>query len=121
MDWEKWIEEAKFIGDAYDVLMAYDPSKADILIVIGIGGSYLGAKSVIEALKPYYNNQGVEIIYAGIDLSSDYLNDLINYIKGKSVYINVISKSGTTLEPSVSFDYLLDYMKNNFSHFEVRR
>ena len=58
-------------------------NKADILIVIGIGGSYLGAKSVIEALKPYYNNQGVEIIYAGIDLSSDYLNDLINYIKGK--------------------------------------
>ena len=95
-------------------------NKADILIVIGIGGSYLGAKSVIEALKPYYNNQGVEIIYAGIDLSSDYLNDLINYIKGKSVYINVISKSGTTLEPSISFDYLLDYMKNNYNDYRER-
>lgn len=125
---DKFLKEKKMAG-WYDLLIDTSDIKgcaknirnnADILIVIGIGGSYLGAKAVIEALTPYYNNKGVEIVYAGIDLSSDYLTDLINYIKDKSVYINVISKSGTTLEPSVAFDYLLEYMKNNYIDYKNR-
>ena len=73
-------------------------SKADIFLVIGIGGSYLGSKAIIEALNPYFSTNKPEILFVGTDLSNEYLNSLINYIKGKEVYIDVISKSGTTLE-----------------------
>lgn len=94
--------------------------KADIFIVIGIGGSYLGAKAIIEALTPYFNQDKVEIIFAGTDLSTDYLLDLIDYIDNKSVYLNVISKSGTTLEPMLAFDILLEYMQKRYSDFNNR-
>lgn len=93
---------------------------ADILIVIGIGGSFLGAKCVIEALTPYFDKNKPEIIFAGTSLSSDYLSELLAYIKGKSVYVNVISKSGTTLEPMVCFDKVLEYMKNTFDNYKDR-
>ena len=93
---------------------------ADVLIVIGIGGSYLGAQAVIEALSPYFNRSKPEIIYLGTNLSSDYMYDLMEYVKDKSVYVNVISKSGNTLETIVSFDYILEYMKNTYSDFKDR-
>ena len=70
--------------------------RADVLIVIGIGGSYLGAQAVIEALSPYFNRNKPEIIYLGTNLSSDYMYDLVNYLKDKNVYVNAISKSGKT-------------------------
>ena len=125
---EKFIEENKMSGWYYldiDTAKIKDcalkiRNNADILIVIGIGGSYLGAKAVIDALTPYFDNSKPEIIFAGTSLSSDYLSELKEYIKGKSVYINVISKSGTTLEPMIAFDYLLDYMKNNFEDYKDR-
>lgn len=94
--------------------------KADIFIVIGIGGSYLGAQAVIEALTPYFNRSNPEIIYFGTSLSSDYMYDLINYVKDKNVYINVISKSGNTLETILSFEYLLDYMKKTYNDYSSR-
>lgn len=93
---------------------------ADVLIVIGIGGSYLGAQAVIEALSPYFNRCKPEIIYLGTNLSSDYMYDLIDYVKNKNVYVNVISKSGDTLETIISFNYILDYMKKNYSDFKER-
>ena len=61
-------------------------SKADIFLVIGIGGSYLGSKAIIEALNPYFSTNKPEILFVGTDLSNEYLNSLINYIKGKEVY-----------------------------------
>ncbi len=94
--------------------------KADIFIVIGIGGSYLGSKAVIEALTPCFNNSTPEIIFAGHDLSSDYITELLNYIKNKSTYINVISKSGTTLETLVTFNILLEYMQKTYDNFNER-
>ncbi len=83
-------------------------SQAEILIVIGIGGSYLGAKSVMELLndsfKNNYNNEGTtEIYFAGHNMSSSYINDLINYVGDRDFAINVISKSGTTTEPALAF------------------
>lgn len=93
---------------------------ADVFVVIGIGGSYLGAQAIISALEPYFNNRKPEIIFAGTSLSTDYMLDLLEYIKGKSVYVNVISKSGTTLEPSVAFDILLKYMRENYTDVKDR-
>ena len=75
----------------------------DALVVIGIGGSYLGAKSIIELLSPYFDRQGVEIIFVGQNMSTAYLTDVYNHLVNKHFCINVISKSGTTLEPALSF------------------
>ncbi|WP_414054082.1 glucose-6-phosphate isomerase [Macrococcus equi] len=83
-------------------------SNSEVLIVIGIGGSYLGARAAIEMLNKHFdhlsNEQGKpQIIFAGHQLSSSYLSDLIEYVKDKEFSVNVISKSGTTTEPAVAF------------------
>lgn len=85
---------------------------SELLIVIGIGGSYLGARAVIEALSHTFYNKNV--IFAGNNLSSDYLNDLLDYIDGKDISVNVISKSGTTTEPAVAFNILKEYMEKKY-------
>lgn len=78
--------------------------QAKILIVIGIGGSYLGAKSALEMLTPYFTQRKkLEVIFAGHQMSSTYLNELVEYVKNKDFSVNVISKSGTTTEPAVAF------------------
>ncbi len=95
-------------------------NNADIFLIIGIGGSSIGAQAVISALSPYYNNSKPEIIFVGETLSSDYIVDLIEHIEGKSVYLNVISKSGNTLETLITFDIFLNYLKNNFLDYKKR-
>ncbi|MDD6032911.1 MAG: glucose-6-phosphate isomerase [Oscillospiraceae bacterium] len=81
--------------------------QADVLIVIGIGGSYLGARAVIELLKSQlYNNlkkDTPEIYFAGNNVSPSYLNEILSICEGKDVAVNVISKSGTTTEPALAF------------------
>ena len=79
-------------------------NEAEVLVSIGIGGSYLGAKAAIEYLSDYYSHKGVEVIFAGNGLSEKYLKETLDYVEGKNFYINVISKSGGTLEPAVAFD-----------------
>lgn len=91
----------------------------DVFVVIGIGGSFLGSSSVINALRPYFDTTKPEIIFAGTSLSSEYLIDLWNYISNKEVIINVISKSGTTLEPNIAFDYLYNKLKEKYSEKEL--
>lgn len=98
----------------------YITSNCDVFIVIGIGGSFLGAKAVIEALTPYFNKNKPEIIFAGTSLSGSYLEELGKYIEDKNVIINVISKSGNTLEPSLSFEYLYDLMKLKYKDYQKR-
>lgn len=79
----------------------------DILIVIGIGGSYLGARAVIEFLKsPMYNSlkkDTPDIYFAGNSISADSLNEVLSLCEGKDICVNVISKSGTTTEPAIAF------------------
>ena len=91
---------------------------SDILIVVGIGGSYLGAKCAIDFLKGIYYNVGKkntpEIYFAGNTLSADYLSDLLNICKDKEVSLNVVSKSGTTTEPAVAFRILRDMMYEKY-------
>ena len=80
---------------------------ADILVVIGIGGSYLGARAAIEFIKsPLYNNlkkDTPDIYFAGNNISSTALNELLSICEGKDICVNVISKSGTTTEPAIAF------------------
>ena len=79
----------------------------DVLIVIGIGGSYLGARAVIEALRStLYNNltkDTPDIYYVGNSINPTYLNDVLSICEGKDICVNVISKSGTTTEPALAF------------------
>ena len=97
LDYDK--EEFERILKAAEKIKA----QADVLLVIGIGGSYLGAKSAIEMLKKYFGNNGVEIIFVGHQISGTYVSELIEYLKDKEFAINVISKSGTTTEPAIAF------------------
>lgn len=80
---------------------------SDVFIVIGIGGSYLGARAAIEFIKsPMYNQikkDTPEVYFAGNSISADYLNDILQLCEGKDISVNVISKSGTTTEPAVAF------------------
>ena len=92
-------------------------SDSDILLVIGIGGSYLGARAVIEALHSSlyaYGNNKPKIIYVGNSLSPNYLNDVIKEIEGKDFSINVISKSGTTTEPAIAFRIFREIIENKY-------
>jgi len=66
----------------------------DVLVVIGIGGSYLGAQAAMDALSPYFNDDSVEVIFAGHHLSAAYLEELTHYLKSKRFAINVISNPG---------------------------
>lgn len=98
----------------------------DILVVIGIGGSYLGAKAAIDMLTPYFKVKGegakpVEVYFAGHQLSTAYLKELLAALEGKEVALNVISKSGTTLEPAIAFRILKDYMENRYGKEGARK
>lgn len=101
---------------------------SDALIVIGIGGSYLGAKAAIEMLTHTFAHEmgrqpgdGVPVYFLGQNLSADYLNDLLEAIKGKDICVNVISKSGTTTEPAVAFRVMKKYMEDRYGREEAGR
>lgn len=85
--------------------------EVDVLLVIGIGGSYLGARAAIEMVQGLYNKKTpVEVIYVGNTLSSTYTAQLLEYLAKKEFAINVISKSGTTTEPAIAFRLFKDLM-----------
>ena len=93
-------------------------SNSDVLIVIGIGGSYLGARAIIEMLKsPLYNDLTQEtpkIYFVGTNLSPAYLESILEICKNKDVSINVISKSGTTTEPAIAFRIFREILENKY-------
>ena len=101
--------------------------ESDVLLVIGIGGSYLGARAVIEALTSSFNNllpaklrKYPQILYVGNNLSPNYMNELIEYVANKDFSINVISKSGTTTEPAVAFRIFREILENKYGIDEAR-
>ncbi len=95
--------------------------QSQILVVIGIGGSYLGAKAAIEFMKPYFpKRKGFEVVFAGQNLSSTYLHELTDHLKNKDFSINVISKSGTTTEPAIAFRVLKELLENKYGKEEAR-
>ena len=97
---------------------------SDVLVVAGIGGSYLGARAVIEAVKGMYHNEldnGLKIYFCGNSISPTYLNDIIALCKGKRFSINVISKSGTTTETSLAFRVLRRLLEDEMGVEEANK
>ena len=101
---------------------------SDVLVVVGIGGSYLGARAAVELLQhpfaaalPAEKRGGPQIVFAGNQLSSSYMNGLISLLEGKSFSINVISKSGTTTEPAVAFRILKGLLEKEVGKEEAAR
>jgi glucose-6-phosphate isomerase len=95
--------------------------ESDALIVIGIGGSYLGARATIEALTHSFYNQlpkekrgGPEVYFLGKDISPVYMTHLLQLLEGKEVSVNVISKSGTTTEPAIAFRVVRAWMEQKY-------
>lgn len=102
--------------------------QCEVFIIIGIGGSYLGARAAIEALNhSFYNmlpenkRNAPEIYFAGNNLSPVYLKHLLHLIEGREVCINVISKSGTTTEPAIAFRVFKEYMENKYGKKEASK
>ncbi|HAA25685.1 MAG TPA: glucose-6-phosphate isomerase [Ruminiclostridium sp.] len=117
-------EEFSRIKDAAERIR----NNSDVFIVIGIGGSYLGARAAIEALNHTFYNQlpgikrnGPQIYFAGNNISSDYIADLLEVIDGKDISVNVISKSGTTTEPAIAFRIFREYMEKKYGAAEARK
>lgn len=95
---------------------------SEVLIVIGIGGSYLGAKAIIEALNPYFKKEkDLEVIFVGNNLSSTYAKELLDYVSDKEFSINVISKSGTTTEPAIAFRLFKDLLTKKYGKDASKR
>ena len=100
-------EEVKAIQEKVNELK----DEIDVLLVCGIGGSYLGARAAIESINGLFPTQKVQIIYIGNTFSSNYLSQVREYVKDKEFAINVISKSGTTTETSIAFRILKDLLE----------
>lgn len=94
--------------------------KAEVLLVCGIGGSYLGARAAIEMIQGLYSGNKTEVIFIGNTFSSTYFKQVENYIKDKSVVLNVISKSGTTTETAMAFRMLKQIMEAKYGKEECK-
>lgn len=127
--WLDWTEKCDRVEyERLKRVAAEIRDNAQILLVIGIGGSYLGARAVIEVLSnSFYNlladdkRKTPQIIFVGNNLSTKYYNDVLGLIKDKEVYINVISKSGTTTESAVAFRIFREYLEFHYGKEEAKK
>lgn len=97
-------------------------ARTEVVVVIGIGGSYLGAKAVIEALSGSFDNLGkapMKIVFAGHNIGEDYFHELMAYLEDKQFGLCVISKSGTTTEPAIAFRLLKDMLEKKAGKAEA--
>ncbi|MCQ2116332.1 MAG: glucose-6-phosphate isomerase [Bacteroidales bacterium] len=116
--------EGSLISEFEAVRDCWAAKKVDLVVVIGIGGSYLGAKCAVEALSHNFARQmkttdAPEIVFAGHNLSEEYLCELMDYMQTKNVATVVISKSGTTTEPAVAFRIVKQYLENTYGKAEA--
>ena len=107
---ERLLKDAQYVRDNFEVL-----------VVAGIGGSYLGAKCAIDALKGVKPNDKLEVIFMGQTFSPNYTHQVLEYLKNKKFAINVISKSGTTTETSIAFRLLKDLLEKKVGKEEARK
>lgn len=131
-DYLGWVDlPNNFNGDEFIKIKAAAErirEQSDVLIVVGIGGSYLGARAAIEMLNHSFYNElprekrkGPKVYFAGHNISSTYLMNLLDTIEGQDISINVISKSGTTTEPALAFRVLKEYMENKYGKEETSK
>ena len=92
---------------------------SDCLVVIGIGGSFLGSYAVKEMMGKYFDDNSFPVIYAGTTLSSKYMRELLEYLEKKDFSINVISKSGTTMETTITYKLIRELMEKKYSDEEL--
>jgi glucose-6-phosphate isomerase len=114
-------DELSRIRDAADTIQ----KTSQYLVVVGIGGSYLGARAIIEALSSPFHllepaKKGVTILYAGHHLDSDYHSKLLAFLETKEFSVNVVSKSGTTTEPAIAFRLLLSLLERKYGKEGVK-
>ena len=98
----------------------YIRANADIFLVIGVGGSYHGSRALVDMFTDNYKKD-IEIIYTGYSLNSSNLSSILDYIKDKRIIVNVISKSGNTMEINLVFSKVLELMKNKYKEKELRK
>lgn len=119
-DFLGWVDLVKnFETEEFkNVLAASEKIKkeSEVLVVIGIGGSYLGSKAIIDVYQNQFKKSKCEVIFAGQNMSGDYLENLIEYISDKDFSINVISKSGTTTEPAIAFRLLKEELVKKYGN-----
>ena len=110
------IQNQQELLDSIDRVASEIRACADVLVVIGVGGSFLGARAIQEALKPYFGlaEHGIEVVYVGLNMSGAYIKELLSYLDKKQVYVNVISKSGGTMEPALAFRVMRHYMEDRY-------
>lgn len=134
-DIRKVLEEKENMLDWYDVdttitqqeidkivrVSNYIRKNTEVFLILGIGGSYLGSKAIIDMFNNYFKKDKIEIIFAGFNMSSTYLKELIEYIKDKEIIVNVISKSGSTLETNISFSAIYELMKEKYTKTQLRK
>ena len=112
------------IADCLGVVDRWLAKDIDLVVVIGIGGSYLGAKAAIEALSHTFANQlgthGLKVVFAGENLSEDYTAELLDLVKVRTAACVVISKSGTTTEPAVAFRLVKNHLEEAYGKAEAR-
>ena len=107
---ERVIKDAQYVRDNFD-----------ILVVCGIGGSYLGARAALEALNGLKSDDKLEVIFMGQTFSPNYTKQVLNYLENKKFAINVISKSGTTTETSISFRLLKELLEKQVGKEAARK
>lgn len=117
-----WLDVEEWAGDkwltVYQKLAAEVQKKADVLVVVGIGGSNQAARAVVDAIG---EKSSVRIVWAGNNISADSICNVIKEIEGKSVYINVIAKNFETLEPGIGFRALRSYLREAYGEAYAER
>ena len=128
-DFLGWVNLPSSIDDAQladiEATAANLKAKADVVVVIGIGGSYLGARAVIDALSNSFDHLMTDrknpvVVYAGQNIGEDYTAELLDLLKDKSFALVVISKSGTTTEPAIAFRLLKEMLESKYSKEESK-
>ncbi|MBR5019210.1 MAG: glucose-6-phosphate isomerase [Bacteroidales bacterium] len=113
----------KELDDVLGVVDAWLEKEIDLVVVIGIGGSYLGAKAAIEALSHTFSallgSQGPRVVFAGENLSEDYTAELLDLVQTRNAACVVISKSGTTTEPAVAFRLVKSHLEETYGKAEA--
>jgi glucose-6-phosphate isomerase len=124
LGWLDWpLENHETLLDDINTMASEIQEEADYFVSAGIGGSYLGARTVIEALKApeVFLDKKPQVLWAGHNISGSYHKSLLKKIEDSSVYINVISKSGTTTETAIAFRMLREKLKEKYSSSEMAR
>lgn len=94
---------------------------SSVFVVVGVGGSYMGCRALDEMFSSTFSNEDFPIIYAGYQISDTYLEELTAYLQDKDFCLNVISKSGTTMETDIAYRRLLDFMRKKYTEDEIKQ